>query len=181
MSELEYSNPLQRRLDELNATCTEIIDRAVVDLQPRTIFDLDKDEQQALIDRLNAYLSFELSQMANLKGTPVCVNGFGMMFAAADGVVLGGEVVTSDDVVTGVFDGVCALPVPTLECISLGNDLEVPVVDEALSVMVMLKDATYKGGHMPDGTYEVEHDLTELEVGIPLAHPLRVTVAHLIS
>lgn len=178
MSEFEQRNTTQARLNELSATCSEIIDRAVRDLQPRTIFGLDKDEQQALIDRLNAYLSFEMSQMSDLKGTPICVDGYGMMFAATDGVILGAEVMAGDAIVSGFLDDIWAFPVPTLECVKLSSTKEIPVIDEALSAMLMLVGATYKGGRMPDGTYEVEHDLTDLEVAIPLAHSLNATVTH---
>ncbi len=178
MSEFEHRDTIQARLNELSATCNEIIDRAVRELQPRTIFDLDKDEQQALVDRLNTYLSFEMRQMSDLKGVPVCVDGYGMMFAAADGVILGAEVMTGDAVVSGFLDDVWAFPVPTLECVRLSDSNEIPVVDEALSAMLMLARATYRAGSMPDGTYEVEHDLTDLEVAIPLAHCLKATITH---
>lgn len=139
------------------------------------IFTLNEAEQQALIDKINPYLLFELAQTPRVKDLPVEVSGSGMMFISSDdGSILGAEQISNGDILTGVLDEVWAYPVPTAECLILGDSQdEIPVVDQSLSGVVVLKGAKYKTGLNHDGTFQVEHDLGVFQVGLPLSHYLR--------
>lgn len=143
------------------------------------IFGLDDEQKQALIDRINPYLLFELNQSAETKGTTVEVRGTGIMYISTpEGTTLGVEHISRGDIVTGVIDDVCVYPVPTSECLILAGNGEIPIVDETLSGVIMLKDTCYKTGLNKTGEFELEHDLAEFQIGLPLAHYLQIEEAH---
>lgn len=168
---------VQAQLQQLILTLTELTNRHTKNL-PLPIFDLDEDAQQNVLDKLNPYVSFELAQNPGLKGIPLNITGAGIMFVSdGTGLILGGETISNGDVITGVLDDVCALPVPTVECLLLADDTETPIVDQTLSPVLMLKNGVYKTGLGSDGEYEVVHDLAIFEIGLPLAHYLKIDVA----
>ncbi len=104
------------------------------------------------------------------------ITGDGLMLVSIGGDILGAENISHGDMLTGTLDDVCVLPVPTVECLLMSDDIETPIVDQTLSAIVMLKNVIYKTGLNKYGVFEVEHDLSNFDIGLPLAHYLKFAV-----
>ena len=133
------------------------------------------EDKQQLIDKINAYLAFELSQNPRIKHRTVTATGVGMMYlSASDGQVLGAERISDGDVIRGAIDDLCAYSVPTAECLALADEECIPVIDETLSAVLLLQGTVYQTGLSFDGSFEIQHDLREFQIGLPLAHFLDI-------
>lgn len=176
--DFEPKPSLETKFSELLDVCEEIRTFALKRIYPRTIFQLSDEEQQAHIDFLNDYMSFEFGRKPDLKGATLSVDGHGLMLLAnSEGEVIGGETISNGDIVTSHLDDIWFLPVPTLECIQLGDSEQIPSIDQTLSPLLMLRGVTYYTGALDNGEFEIVHDLGDtFEIGLALAHALRPTV-----
>lgn len=166
----------ETRVHALLDDCEKIVDRHAQSMT-RPIFDLDADEQQAVVDQLNAYLDFEFSQADIPAGTEVIATGTGLLLVCDEsGMIHGAETISHGDVVSGEITDMVVLPVPTFECVLDGSDEGVLTYDQVLSSIVLLGNATYKTGLRSDGLFELEHDLSQYQIGIVMAHPLEISV-----
>jgi hypothetical protein len=178
MNTIERKGPLdiEARVRALLSECEKIVDRHV-QASSRPIFDLDEEEQEAVVDRVNAYIEFEFSQANIPPGTLIGIAGTGLLLVCdGSGNVLGAETISNGDLVYGEMTEMAALPVPTLACVMDSDDESIPGYDQVLSSIVLLGNATYKTGLMRDGSFEVEHDLSPYRIGIVMAHRLEVSV-----
>ena len=154
--------------------CQEIVQLAVKRLLPNSISDLPKDEQQELVDVIDRQINFEFARKPELKGLPITVTGYGLIYIADENETIATEIVDERYIVTGLLDAPCAIPIPTLESIKLSNYDRTPVIDETLSVMLMLDCARYARN---DGA-EYQEDLSGYSVGISLSHSLTPVMDH---
>jgi len=102
--------------------CREIVDITTRKLYPQTVRDLTTKEQQELVDRVNQQVDFEFNRKPELHGLPLVVNGDGLMYLADGCDILGAEHITEGEVITGYLDTACVLPIPTYECVLLGDN-----------------------------------------------------------
>jgi hypothetical protein len=155
--------------------CRDIIGRYAGLADPEVVMAMSEDEQQAIMDRINPHLAFEFSQTAELHGMPLRIDGFGLMFVSdVGGEILGAETISDGDVLTGTLVEACALPVPTMESVKLSDSESTPILGQTMAGVLLLNDAVYKTGLNRSGTFEVEHDLSNFQIGIPLSHSLDV-------
>ena len=152
-------------------TCTDIIATHSGSRDPDQVMGMTEDEQQALVDRINPYLAFEYAQTPELHGLPITISGYGLMFIADEGgEILGAETVSLGDVVTGTLGEAWACPVPTLESVQLGDTESTPILGQTMAGVLLLNNGVYKTGLNRMGDFEVEHDLANFQLGIPLSH-----------
>lgn len=144
---------------------------------PKPVFELDDTEQQQVIERVNAYCRYEFNQVPELHGLAVKACGTGMMFLADDdGVIMGAEQIYEGDVITGLILDPCIFPVPTIECLAVSGDGEIPVDDQTLSGVITLQAGKLtRVSDTQPGAAEV-YDLANFQVSLPLAHYLRFAV-----
>lgn len=173
--DIEPKEPnLEAQFRELLDVCEEIRALAVKRLSPKTFFELNTDEQQLQIDRLNDHMAFEFARRPELKGLPLLVSGYGLMLIAdGSGEVIGGETISDGDSITGTLDDIWFYPVPTLECVKLGDGESTPIIDVSLSGMLMLQHAQFSTDPLQDGSFGLVHDLDEFSIAVPLSHALR--------
>ena len=146
----------------------------------RSINDMTTDERQALVDRIDPHLEFEIESSEDLYvGMPIVIKGVGAFFAVdRGGIFNGAQITTEGDVITGVVSDVQSLVVPTREIIrSTGPNDEIPTYDLSLSAAVIIKEAKFNTAASSDGTYQVVHDLGEFSILIPTIYGMDVRVA----
>jgi hypothetical protein len=164
------------QLQDLFSALTDTAHRYVQAL-PVDVFALDELQQTDLVDKINPYFRFELGQYPNLHNLTLHATGTGMMFLSdLDGNVMGAETMTDDDVVTGDFTDVCVLPTPTIECLLAQEGESIPIVDQVLSPIIILENGRLKTGKDAFGNFQTEHDLSNFQVCLPLAHYLKIAV-----
>ncbi len=137
---------------------------------------LSGEEVCALTGRLNTYLKFELSSEEIEGDIPVCVRGSGLLIASdKQGQVVGSEVIGSDDVVIGRVSGILIRPVPTLRAVTAAQESqsEEHYDDFMISVTAVVEDGLFCVGLDDHGNPSNEHDLSELDVHLAIAYPLK--------
>lgn len=165
----------QQELNDFFGVITEITQRHAMTLG-RSVDSLNEADQQKLIAALNPYLRFEMSQRQELVGTPIQANGDGMLYVSdLDGNILGAETLSDNDLVSGYVYDICALPTPTASCLALAGDGEIPTHNQVLSPVLLLDRAVFKSDQITKEEYRTEVDLEGYQVGLPLAHYLRIT------
>jgi hypothetical protein len=151
--------------------CRDIVQRYAGHDDPAIVMAMTEEQQQALVDRINPHLAFELSQTPELHDVPLKVTGYGLMFVAdAGGEILGAETVSHGDVITGTLSEAWACPVPTMESVQLSDAESTPILGQTMAGVLLLNDAVYKTGLNRSGDFEIEHDLSNFQIGIPLSH-----------
>jgi len=171
------NNNLDRRRIKVEAFFTVLRDLVTRHTQSLNspIFALSESEKQVVVDKINPYIAFELKQTPDVKGALLTATGYGLMLISTpDGTVIGAEVISHGDIITGRLNDACVLPVPTVESLLLGDADMVPIVDQTLSGVVLLEDACYKTGQNLSGDFEVEHDLSNFQIGLALNHQLSI-------
>lgn len=162
-------------LRDLLALCDDTTRLHSQGLDPTMIMSLSEPEQQAHVDKVTPYLTFEFSQRPELHDLPLTINGYGLVFISdTEGSILGAETLSGSDVVSGKLSEVCAFVVPTLESVNHGTADETPILGQTFSTVLILKDVVYKTGTSHDGQYEIEHDLACFQIGIPTSHQLNI-------
>jgi len=152
-------------------TCRDIIERHAGLDDPVVVMAMSEEQQQALVDRINPHLAFEFSQSPELHDLPLKVTGYGLMFVSdVNGEILGAETVSDGDVITGTLGEAWACPVPTLESVQLSNAESTPILGQTMAGVLLLNNAVYKTGLNRSGHFEIEHDLSNFQIGIPLSH-----------
>lgn len=143
----------------------------------RPIYDMDHEEQDKIVDRLNAYLKFEYTQTKIPRALPIHATGHGVLFACDEhGTVLGAEIISDGIVIAGKMSAVVSLPVPSLESLIESGKDEIVTVGQVLSPIVMIDDAKYMAGLNENGEYGFVHDLSPFQVGLAMAHSLTFSV-----
>ena len=172
-----HDNDRQQQLLALFASLNEITRRHVQELST-DVSSLDDTEQQALIEKINPHVNFEFQNHTPLHGLPLSATGDGMFFLSDfEGNILGVESITSSDIAIGQLSDICVLPTPTRECLAERNEQEIPLHEQVLSPIVILNNASFKTNRTAAGTYQTEHDLSNYQLCLPLAHYLQFTVA----
>lgn len=139
---------------------------------------LSDQEQQGLVDKVNPYVRFELQQRPELQALPLLITGTGMLYVSdLEGNIMGAETVTEGDLVTGKFIDACVLPIPTIECLAVSDGEEIPVMSQVLSPVIILEAGQFCTDPDTYGEYQIEHDLSNFQICLPLAHYLKVSVA----
>ena len=173
-----HENPLRHSLQGLIEECAQSILRKLM-RSPQAVSEMDEVTQQSIVDQLNPYAAFELSQRPELTGVPLTIVGEGVLFVCdLTGTILGAEVISNGDVVTGELAEVCVLPVPTMDAVydHTQADAEIPMDSQVLSPVLLLNKAVYKTGMNSDDDFDVEHDLGVYQVGIASEHRLHIDV-----
>jgi len=188
MSEHEHPTIERFRRDEIDAEDLRLraalshLQGIVLSFLQRTgqsINELTQEEQQRLVDQIRPHLAFELDASDDIyRGMPIVVEGCGAFLATDDeGSLLGAQVTKDGDVLTGVIDTVQAYPVPSREIVlrSDQND-SLPTYDQSLSAVVVIDGAHFYTGPDSDGVYQAVHDLTGLQIVVPVVYgmPIRM-------
>lgn len=141
------------------------------------IASLSEQEQQEIVDKVNPYIRFELNQHLELQALPLFVTGSGMMYLSdLEGNIMGTETVADGDLITGTFTDACVLPTPTIECLAESDGEEIPVMSQVLSPVIILEAGQFCTDPNMYGEYQIEHDLSNFQICLPLAHYLKISV-----
>lgn len=176
MKNFETFDSPDQRMSTLLSSCRDIIERHA-QAMGMPVSDLNDAAQEELISKLNPRIAFELGY-SGLEGSKVTISGTGLMIVSdIEGAVEGAEVVSDGDIVQGILDTVCALPVPTLSSVLSNNESNgASMQDRSLDALLVLKRVTYKTGLGEDGVFQAEHQLgIEHQSGLPiLYHRLQI-------
>ena len=168
-------SPQQQQLQEL-FEALQTITRNHEQALSGGVFSLNECTQEALLGRINPYCTFELRQYPELQNIPLGVTGAGLLFVADfDGAIMGVETIDGDSELTGTLSDVCAFPTPTVECLAVADENEVPVHDQILSPIINLQQVTLKTDRNEQGEFERIIDLANFQIGIPLEHYFQFT------
>lgn len=167
----------QKQLQDLFDTLNEITQRHTLQI-PGGIFKLDEEKQQTFVNKINPYLNFEFTNRPELHSLPVTAKGVGMLFLSdMEGNILGVDKIQENDVISGRIEEVCILPTPTTECLLASDEAEIPLIDQVLSPIIVLRNGILKTDFSEEDGYETEHDLSNYQTCLPLAHYLRFTAS----
>jgi len=155
----------------------------VTDFMARTgksMNDLTESEQRQLVSRIDPHLNFEMQTSKDIyRGMPVVITGAGaFMLTDQEGFLLGMQVTSPEDVITGTINSVQAYPVPTREIVlnTAQNDA-VPMYDRSLSAVIVIEDAKYYSMPTSSGEFQITHDLGAFNMGIPTVYNMNARVA----
>lgn len=163
-----------QKLRDLIAAMTEITGR-IARSAPNEIILLPESERAKIITLSTRYTEFEYSQCPELHNLPVTVTGRGaLIFADKENVEKGSERLFEGDKLTGTVIGVSAIPIYSKEWLLRSDGTEDGYDDEVLSPALILSDARFQADPLPDEGYEVDADLSEFHIFLPLAHYLHV-------
>jgi hypothetical protein len=169
--DIPSTNSPDRALSVFTETCRDIIERHVGSVDPAVLMSMSEDEQQAIVDRINPHVAFEFSQTPELHNLPLLISGYGLMFVSDEsGVVLGAETISDNDMIIGMLAEAWVLPIPTMESVQLSDVDSTPILGQTMAGILLLNGAVYKTGLNMSGDFQVEHDLSRFQIGIPLSH-----------
>jgi len=148
----------------------------------KSINDLSEDEQQALKDKIDPHLAFELRVSEDFyMGLPIVITGNGgVLISDKDDTLLGAEQMAGDCTITGLVSEVRAYPVPSRSIMiePRGKDEVVPSYDQSMSAVIILDDATFSTCPSgDDGTFELEHKLGLMRIIVPIVYGMNIRVA----
>lgn len=177
------------RNDELDEE-DRLLRSALVDLQTtvegfmrragKSVNDLTEYEQQELVDSIDPHLRFELQFSGDIyKSMSIVVSGAGaFLLADHEESLLGAQVTSTGDVITGTVSGVQAYPVPSLEVVLGARSSEsIPTYDQSLSAVVILDGAKFYSSPSSDGAFQITHDLGVFRVLIPVVYGMDTRAA----
>lgn len=143
----------------------------------RPLQKLSEEELAKFLERLNAYLAFEIQSENDVEGeVAVCVRGNGLVIATdKHGKTVGSEVIDHHDVVVGKVSSLVVQKVPTVDTVleAQMNPEMTTVADFMISVVAVLEDGVMYVGVDNDGNFMREHDLGGYDLHIGLAYPLQ--------
>lgn len=172
------TQPAATSLRDLLHLCDETTRVHSRGLDPAMIMGLSELEQEALVDKVTPYLTFEFLQRPELHDLPLVVDGYGLVFVSdIGGTILGAETISGSDSLSGKLSEICAFVVPTLESVNHGTADETPILGQTFSTVLILKDVVYKTGKSHDGQYDIEHDLACFQIGVPISHQLNIAAS----
>lgn len=155
----------------------DMIERQLQKLGIHDISDVDDTKQQEIVDRINGYIAFEAPYYRITSGVGIRVEGHGLLLVAnSSGGVLGGEVISGDDVVTGTLDEICVLTVPCYDSVQCADSEKTPILRQVLSPIVLLENVRYGTGGLTKEGFQIEHDLSNFVIGIPTNHRLSLSL-----
>lgn len=147
-----------------------------------SINDMTEDQQQSLIDKIDPYIAFEVQQSSDFFiGMPIEAEGKGgFLVIDTEAALLGAEQTEPKDKITGTVCKVHAYPVPSKFLMAQPADIEgVPLYDQSLSIHIVLSDARFYSKLSNDGIYQVEQDLSQFLIGIPVVYDMDIRMANI--
>lgn len=163
------------KLQQLQALIDERLRRTALSADTMT-----QDELNDFIARALPHIAFEAEDDETLQSdAPFIATGPGGLALLEGDEFVGWDAVPEGDVVLGTVSSITLTAAPSLECMleSIGTPGDIPITGVSLSLAVILSNARYYAGLLPNGDHETTTVLPDTQqVLVPIVYrmPTRV-------